>query len=138
MADRLASAHSDEVLRILRSPESPALASVVTLCGRLGLHHAVPGLGDTVTHRDPAVRLASVQALAQLGTPAALALVDKAIEDDDRGVRLAAVRVVGSRGYKGALKRVESVVLGKTSRRWTSPRRWRSSRPTAPSRAPAG
>jgi HEAT repeat protein len=55
-----------------------------------------------------------VQALAQLATPAALALVDKAIEDEDRGVRLAAVRVVGARGYKGALKRVESVVLGKS------------------------
>jgi HEAT repeat protein len=113
VADRLASAHTDEVLRILRSPDSPALVSVVALCGRLGLHQVVPGLGSTVTHGDPAVRLASVQALAQLATPAALALVDKAIEDEDRGVRLAAVRVVGARGYKGALKRVESVVLGK-------------------------
>jgi HEAT repeat protein len=111
-ADRLASTHTDEVLRILRSPDSAALASVVTLCGRLGLHQVVPGLASTVTHRDPVVRLASVQALARLGTPAALALVDKAIEDDDRGVRLAAVRV--SRGYKGALKRVESVVLGRS------------------------
>ena len=114
VADRLASSYTDEVLRILRSPESPALVSVVALCGRLGLHQVVPGLGNTITHADPAVRLASVQALAQLGTPAALALVDKAIEDGDRGVRLAAVRFVGSRGYKGALKRVESVVLGKS------------------------
>jgi HEAT repeats len=114
VADRLASAHTDEVLRILRSPNSPALVSVVALCGRLGLHQVVPGLGNTVTHGDPAVRLASVQALARLATPAALALVDKAIEDEDRGVRLAAVRVVGARGYKGALKRVESVVLGKS------------------------
>jgi HEAT repeat protein len=114
VADRLASSHTDEVLRILRSPESPALVSVVALCGRLGLHQVVPGLGTTVTHGDPAVRLASVQALAHLGTPAALALVDRAIEDDDRGVRLAAVRVAGSRGYKGALKRVETVVLGKS------------------------
>jgi HEAT repeat protein len=114
VADRLASAHTDEVLRILRSPDSPALVSVVALCGRLGLHQVVPGLGNTVTHRDPAVRLASVQALAQLATPAALTLVDRAIEDEDRGVRLAAVRVVGARGYKGALKRVESVVLGKS------------------------
>ena len=114
VADRLASSHTDEVSRILRSPDSPALASVVALCGRLGLHQVVPGLGNTVTHGDPAVRLASVQALAQLGTPGALALVDKAIEDRDRGVRLAAVRAVGSRGYKGALKRVESVVLGKS------------------------
>lgn len=114
VADRLAGSSTDEVLRILRSPDSPALASVVALCGRLSLHQVVPGLASTITHADPAVRLASVQALAQLGTPAALALVDKAIEDEDRGVRLAAVRVVGARGYKGALKRVEGVVLGKS------------------------
>jgi HEAT repeat protein len=113
VADRLASSQTEEVLRILRSPDSPALASVVTLCGRLGLHQVVPGLAATASHPDPAVRLASVHALAQLGTPGALALVDKAIEDDDRIVRLAAVRVAGGRGYKGALKRVEAVVLGK-------------------------
>jgi HEAT repeats len=113
VADRVAASNTDEVLRILRSPQSDALASVVTLCGRLGLHQVVPGLAETITHKDPVVRLASVQTLAQLGTPAALALIDKSIEDDDRGVRLAAVRVVGGRGYKGALKRVEAVVLGK-------------------------
>ncbi|HUQ15161.1 MAG TPA: HEAT repeat domain-containing protein [Gemmatimonadales bacterium] len=113
VADRLASSNTDEVMRILRSKDSEALTSVVTLCGRLGLHQAVPGLADTVMHPDPAVRLASVQSLAQLGTPSALALIDKAIEDGDRSVRLAAVRVVGGRGYKGALKRVEAAVLGK-------------------------
>jgi HEAT repeat protein len=113
VADRLASSNTEEVMRILRSKDSEALTSVVTLCGRLGLHQAVPGLADTVVHPDPAVRLASVQSLAQLGTPAALALIDKAIEDGDRSVRLAAVRVAGGRGYKGALKRVEAAVLGK-------------------------
>jgi hypothetical protein len=113
VADRLASSNTDEVMRLLRSKDSPALASVVTLCGRLGLHQAVPGLADTVVHPDPAVRLVSVQSLAQLGTPAALALIDKAIGDDDRSVRLAAVRVAGGRGFKGALKRVEAAVLGK-------------------------
>ena len=113
VADRLAASNTDTVLTILRSKDSEALSSVVTLCGRLGLHQVVPGLADTVTHQDPAVRLASVQTLAQLGTPAALALIDKAIEDPDRSVRLAAVRAAGGRGYKGALKRVEAVVLGK-------------------------
>jgi hypothetical protein len=113
VADRLAEAHPTEVLRILRLPESPALASVVALCGRLGLTATVPGLGETVRHADPAVRLASVHALAQLGTPAALGFVENALEDADRGVRLAAVRVVGARGYKGAQRRIEAVVLGK-------------------------
>ena len=113
VADRLAEAHPGEVLRILRSPESEALASVVALCGRLQLTQTVPGLGETVSHADPAVRLASVHALAQLGTPAALGLIEKSLEDPDRAVRLAAVRVVGGRGYKGAQKRVEGVVLGR-------------------------
>ncbi len=113
VADRLAEAHTMEVVRILRDPDSAALLAVVGVCGRLNLHQAVSGLGDTVNHRDSAIRLASVQALALLGTPAALALVDKALEDPDRGVRLAAVRVVSARGYKNAQRRVEAVVLGK-------------------------
>jgi hypothetical protein len=112
VADRLAASHPAEVLRILRNSDSPALEAVVTLCGRLGIHQAVPGLGDTAVHPQPAIRLATVQALALLGTPSALALLDKALEDTDRGVRLAAVRAVGTRGYKGALRRVESMVLG--------------------------
>jgi HEAT repeat protein len=113
VADRLAEAHTAEVMRILRDPESAALVAVIGVCGRLNLVQTVSGLGETVNHRDPAVRLASVQTLAQLGTPAALALVDKALEDPDRTVRLAAVRVVSARGYKGAQRRVEAVVLGK-------------------------
>jgi HEAT repeat protein len=113
VADRLAEAHTAEVMRILRDPESTALVAVIGVCGRLNLSQTVSGLGETVNHRDPAVRLASVQTLALLGTPAALALVDKALEDGDRAVRLAAVRVVSARGYKGAQRRVEAVVLGK-------------------------
>ena len=114
VVERLAHAHSNEVLRILRSPESPALVGMVALCGRLELPQAVPGLAEAMRHPDAAVRLAVVQALSQLGTPAALTVVDKSIDDPDRGVRLAAVRAAGSRGYKGALRRVEAVVLGKS------------------------
>jgi HEAT repeat protein len=113
VVDRLASNHLAEVQRLLQVPDSPALLGVVALCGRLQLHNAVPGLAQTSSHPDPAVRLATIQTLAQLGTPGALALLDKAIEDSDRSVRLAAVRGVGSRGYKGALRRVEAVVMGK-------------------------
>jgi HEAT repeat protein len=113
VVDRLAAAHASEVLRILRNPDSEALAGVVPLCGRLMLHQAVPGLGEVARHPDAALRLAAVQALAQLGTPAALGFIEQAIDDGDRAVRLAAVRAAGTRGYKGALKRVEGVVLGR-------------------------
>lgn len=112
-AERLAGANPEEVLRLLRQTDSPALAGIVSLCGRLGMVQAVSGLGDVLGHADPAVRLGAVQALNQLGTPGALTLIDRAIDDADRAVRLAAVRAAGARGYKGALRRVEAVVLGK-------------------------
>jgi len=112
--DKLASSNMAEVQRLLRQPDSPALPGIVTLCGRLQLHHAVAGFTDVISHSDPAVRLAAVQTLSQLGTPGALTLLDRAIDDPDRSVRLAAVRGVGARGYKGALPRIEAVVLGKS------------------------
>jgi HEAT repeat protein len=114
VVDRLAHAYPAEVQRILKLPDSSALLGMVGMCGRLGLHHSVPGLAETMAHPDPAIRLAVIQTLGQLGTPGALTVVDKAIDDADRGVRLAAVRAAGSRGYKGALRRVEAVVLGKS------------------------
>jgi HEAT repeat protein len=116
VVDRLANTYPLEVQRILKLPESPALLGMVAMCGRLGLHQAVPGLAETMGNSDAVVRLAATQALGQLGTPGALTVVDKAIEDPDRGVRLAAVRAAGSRGYKGALRRVEAVVLGKAGK----------------------
>ena len=114
VADRLAASNTDEVLRILRSRDSDALASVVSLCGRLGLHQVVPGLArDGDRTPTPPCGWPRSRPWRSWARPAALALIDKAIEDDDRGVRLAAVRAAGGRGYKGALKRVEAVVLGK-------------------------
>jgi HEAT repeat protein len=114
VVDKLASNNTAEVQRLLRTPDSPALAGIVAICGRLQLHQAVPGFTDVIDHPDPAVRLAAVQTLALLATPGALSLLECAIDDADRQVRLAAVRVVASRGYKGALRRLEGVVLGKT------------------------
>lgn len=116
VVDKLAGNSIAEVQRLLREPDSPALLGIVALCGRLQLHHSVPGFTNVIAHAEPAVRLAAVQTLSQLGTPGALTLLDRAIDDTDRAVRLAAVRGVGTRGYKGALRRIEPVVLGKSPR----------------------
>ena len=86
------------------------------MCGRLKLQGAVPGLGETVRSPDPAVRLASVQALSEVASPGALTAMELAIDDDDRAVRLAAVRAMGAKGIRNALKRIEPVILGKSDR----------------------
>ena len=115
-AERLAETSPQEVLRLLRLPESEALPAVLALVGRLKLQPAVPGLNDALGHPTAAVRLLAVQALEQVGTPGALQALERPIDDADREVRIAAVQALGKRGYKGALRRVEPVVQGKLPR----------------------
>jgi len=115
-ADRLAETTPQEVLRLLRLPQSEALPAVIALCGRLKLQAAVPGLADTLAHENAAFRLAGVQALDAIGTPAALQALEKTVDDADREVRIAGVGSMGRRGYKGALRRIEPVVQGKLQR----------------------
>lgn len=112
--DRLAASNSTEVLRLLRLAEWDGLREIIDVCGRLKLQGSVPGLGDALSHADPEVRLGAVTALAAIGSPGALAHIDRAIEDADRTVRVAAVKAAGIRGYKNALRRIEGAVQGKS------------------------
>jgi hypothetical protein len=110
---RLAESFPADVHKILASPESAALPGAVALAGRLKMQSAVAGLGLTLQHADPAIRLAAAQALGGIGSPGALQALERGLGDIDREVRLYAVRVVADKGYKGALKAVEALVLGK-------------------------
>jgi HEAT repeat protein len=116
VVDKIAGSNTAEVQRLLRLPNSNALPGVIAICGRLQLHQSVPAFTEVIGHPKAEVRLAAVQTLGQLGTPGAMTLLERALDDTDRQVRIAAVRAVGSRGYKGALKRIEGVVLGKNVR----------------------
>ena len=110
---RLAEGFPADVQRILGSADSAALPGAVGLAGRLKMQTAVPGLALSLVHADPAIRLASAQALGAIGSPAALQALEKGLVDADREVRLFAVRVAAEKGYKGALRAVEAQVLGK-------------------------
>lgn len=115
-ADRISRGHHDEIGRILRDRQSKALVEAVHVSRRLGLLPVVAILGDLVGHPDSAVRLASVEGLGALGTPGALALLERGLDDEEHRVRVAAVNVIAQRGYKGALKRLEAVVQGRGPR----------------------
>lgn len=115
VAVQLAEANPAEILRILGSPESNALAAAITLSGRLRLQPSVPGLAQNLGHGDPQVRLGAAQALGEIGSPGSFAALERALTDADREVRLYAVRVLGGRAHKGALKAVEAVVHAKNA-----------------------
>jgi HEAT repeat protein len=113
LSEDLATGNPSEVLRLLRSHESEALAGVIDLCARLELGSAVAGLGSVLDHDDPAMRQAAVEALGRIATPGSMTQVERGVTDTDRAVRMAAVKIVGQRGYKSAQRRIEEVVLGK-------------------------
>ena len=113
-AARLATAHSAELVRLLKTLPAEALPAAMSLTAGLALHTAVPSLGDLVRHVAPEVRLSAVEALGGLATPGAMAALEPAIDDPDRAVRTAAVAIVMDRSYMGALRRLEAAVTGKS------------------------
>jgi hypothetical protein len=111
--DRLASANTEILLALLNNSDSGALAGAVAVCQRLNLQVAVPALDRLVSHKDPVVRLAAVEALAHIGSPGAMSGLERAVDDSDRSVRIAALNSVTAKGYRAALRRLEAVVQGK-------------------------
>ena len=73
-------------------------------------------IGASLWHAERAIRLAAVQALAEIGSPGAMQGLERTLDDDDREVRLAAVRVLGQRRHRASIGRIETLVQGKDVR----------------------
>ena len=111
-ASRLAQDHAPEVLHALASPDSGAQLEMVRLAGRLKLPGAPDGMGPLLDTEDRTLKLAVVEALTQIASPAALRLLEKTVDDADRDVRMAAVKFLASRGHRNVFPRVEAAVTG--------------------------
>lgn len=111
-AERLAQINAPEVLKALASDDHAAQLEMVRLAGRLKLPGAPDGMGPLLDHGDREVKLAVVEALTAIGSPSALRLLERAIEDAERDVRIAAVKYVASRGHRNAFDRISAAVLG--------------------------
>jgi len=111
-AEKLALANAAEVLQALASPDRATQLEMVRLAGRLKLPGAPDGMGPLLLAGDREVKLAVAEALIAIGTPSALRLLERAVEDAERDVRIAAVRFLGQRGHRGAFQRIEATVTG--------------------------
>ena len=111
-AAQLAQANAAEVLKALASEDSGAQLEMVKLAGRLKLPGAPEGMTPLLDSPDRMLKLAVVEALTAIASPAALRVLERTIDDEDRDVRIAGVRFLGSRGYRNAASRVESAVTG--------------------------
>jgi hypothetical protein len=111
-AERLAQANAPEVLRALSSDDPAAQIEMVRLAGRLKLQGAVDGMSPLFEVSDHALKLALVEALTTIGTPGAVRLLERGVDDGDRDVRIAVVKFLAQRGHRNAFPRVEAAVTG--------------------------
>jgi hypothetical protein len=115
-ADRLASQHTGELVRVLESNDRAVVMEAMRRAASLRTAAAVPALGRLLQDADPKFRLQAVQALAEIASPGALQSLERAVDDAARDVRVAAVRAVGARTFRPALARVEQAVKGRAVR----------------------
>ncbi|HJU73492.1 MAG TPA: HEAT repeat domain-containing protein [Gemmatimonadaceae bacterium] len=109
-ADRLASANTAELVKLIASAEREVSLEAVRRAGAMRANGAVPALAKLMTQPDPALRLAAVVALGEIASPGALQHLEKAIDDHERDVRVAAAKVFAARTHRPALARFEGAI----------------------------
>lgn len=115
-ATRLAAANTGELITLIVSTEPGTALEAIRRAGELRTPAAVAPLGRVLAGGIPELRRAATQALAQIGSPGAMRVLEGVLDDADRDIRITAVRAVGMHDYRVALPKVEAVVTGKAVR----------------------
>ena len=115
-AGRLTAANTTELVRLIGSPDHDIAIEAIRRAGALRSAGAVAPIIKRMVDADPAIRLASVVALAEIASAGALQALERAIDDADREVRVVTARAMAARAYRPALARVEAAVKGKALR----------------------
>ena len=105
---RMALTHSAALVRLIGSEDEVVAFEAIRRAGSTKAAAAVPSLAGALAHGPPNMRLASVTALSQIATPAAMQALERVLDDEDSDLRVAAVRVLASGGYSAAVPRIEA------------------------------
>jgi hypothetical protein len=106
----LASAHREQLLALLRSPEVDVVRGAARLAGQLGEAEAAPVLTELLKRNDVLLRRVAVEALVRIRTWAALEGLQQALTDNDREVRIAAARGLSVLRYPPARARLQELL----------------------------
>jgi hypothetical protein len=114
--DRLGFLYGDELLALLESADEVVAIGAVRLVGRLRLAEAAKPLARLLEQRGAAVRLAVVEALAEIPSAVAVGALQSVLSDPVREVRIAAARALGALRYQPARARFEEILAGRALR----------------------
>lgn len=112
-ADRIARANTIELVRLIGAGERLVQLEAIRRSGALKTAAAVAPMGKLLGEGDAEIRAACVVALAEIASPGALQLIERALADADRDVRLQAARAVTGAKYRPAFQRLDGILKGK-------------------------
>lgn len=118
-ASKLAAAHTAELVRLIESDDEVVAFEAIRRAGAMKSSAAVSALAGIISHGNPEMRLGGVAALSDIGSPGALQVLERSLQDDDIDIRIAAVRVLGSRNHRAGVKGIESQLRSRTLREST-------------------
>lgn len=115
-ASKLAAAHTAELVKLISSEDEVIAFEAIRRAGAMKSSAAVSALAGIISHGSPEMRLGGVAALSDIGSPGALQVLERSLQDDDIDIRIAAVKVLGSRTHRAGLKGIESHLRSRTLR----------------------
>ena len=115
-AARLAGQNTAELVKLIAAPNHVVAAEAVRRAGALKTAAAVAPLAAIMNDGAVPLRLLAVQALNDIGSPGALQVLEKSVDDPERDVRVATLRAIAARVYRPALPRIDAAVKGKRAR----------------------
>src|SRR5690606_1850872 len=111
-----AAANTGQLIALIASEEPGIALEAIRRAGELRTPAAVAPLARVLAGRAAELRRAAAQALALIGSPGAMRVLEGVLDDADRDIRITAIRAVGMHDYRAALPKVEAVVTGKAVR----------------------
>jgi len=118
-ASKLAAANTAELVRLIESDDEVVAFEAIRRAGAMKSSAAVSALAGIISHGNPEMRLGGVAALSDIGSPGALQVLERSLQDDDIDIRIAAVKVLGSRNHRAGVKGIESQLRSRTLREST-------------------
>jgi HEAT repeat protein len=116
VADRLASMHTAELVRLIQVPDREVAAEAIRRAGSLRTQAAVSALNRILSESDSTRRPLAAHALAAVGSPGALQALERVIADPDREMRLIAVRAFSAARHQPAFQRIDSIIRDRSFR----------------------
>lgn len=112
----IARENPDKTRELLGDDDAVVVAGAARLVGRLGVADSGGALAELTQHPDPGVRIAAIEATAELRASTAAGALIEALRDSHREVRMAAARALGVLRYRPAAARFREIVLSKEVR----------------------